>query len=567
MALSNNEILRILKRTITLLELNDENTFKIRNYQNAIKALAQYTKPFINLSQDELAALDGVGKSMAGHVYELCSSGKLSLYNDLCDKIPIGLIELVDLQGVGIKKIRQLWQELNITDRDELNEAIEQNKIKNLKGFGEKTQIAIKNSLLYLNEQLGKLLLPEALALVEVLKAVINEADPGCRISETGALRRRNEVTECLELLVGTTNRPRIIEALDRQSNLEKDKSLSGPFTWRGFLKDEKNRVTVFLCHPQDFTKKLLMHTGSKLHLSASIKENQSLLELIHNKELSEEEDAYRLAEVPFIIPELREGFYEYKLLQEKQEFTCLERNELHGIIHVHSTYSDGKNTLTELKDYCKQSGYKYLGITDHSQTAVYANGLDLHKVNQQHEEIDRINQEDSSFKIFKGIESDILANGELDYSEDVLKKFDFVVASIHSGLQMDVNKATERLLRAIYNPYTTIIGHLTGRILLKRDGYPIDYEKIFQACAKKKVIIEINCNPHRMDLDWRWIGKALEAGVMLSLNPDAHSLAGLDDLNYGIIAARKGAIPRTSILNAMSLEEIQKYFSDRITT
>jgi DNA polymerase (family 10) len=241
-----------------------------------------------------------------------------------------------------------------------------------------------------------------------------------------------------------------------------------------------------------------------------------------------------------------------------------IESADLKGILHNHSTYSDGMNSLEEMAVYCKQLGYEYLGICDHSQTASYAGGLKVEQVLLQQDEIKKLNQQLAPFKIFKGIESDILGNGNLDYEEDILKTFDFIVASVHANLKMDEEKATNRLLKAIENSYTTILGHPTGRLLLGRPGYPIDHKKIIDACAANNVVIELNAHPYRLDIDWRWIPYCLEKGVMISINPDAHQLKGYHDMNYGINVARKGLLTKEQCFNSKSLAEIEVYFNNR---
>jgi DNA polymerase (family 10) len=267
---------------------------------------------------------------------------------------------------------------------------------------------------------------------------------------------------------------------------------------------------------------------------------------------------------LPLIPEELREGLVEFDLVKSGKIEQLVTDKDLKGILHNHSTYSDGKHTLRQMAEHCRDLGYAYLGISDHSRTAFYAGGLEIERVQQQHLEIDLLNQELAPFRIFKGIESDILIDGSLDYPEEVLATFDFVVASIHSSLNMDVKKATQRLLKAIENPYTTILGHPTGRLLLRRGGYPIDHKVIIQACADHGVVIEINANPWRLDLDWRWVQEAMEKGVKLSINPDAHEMEGYADMRYGVIAGRKGGLTKDMTFNAFSLAEMETYLQQR---
>jgi DNA polymerase (family 10) len=284
---------------------------------------------------------------------------------------------------------------------------------------------------------------------------------------------------------------------------------------------------------------------------------------LLENQ-IDSEESVYKEFKTPKLIPELREGSFELQYDLENIPPSLLMLQDLNGPFHNHSNYSDGKNTIRQLTEYCIKQGYEYLGLSDHSKSAFYANGLQEFQIKKQHEEIDQLNQEFAPFKIFKGIESDILNDGSLDYDKDVLASFDFIVASIHSNLNMDIHKATQRLIKAIENPYTTFLGHPTGRLLLRRQGYPIHYKKVIDACAENKVSIEINANPWRLDLDWRWIHYALEKEVILSINPDAHEIAGFDDMKYGVYMGRKGGLTKEKTFNAWSLAQVEKYLEDR---
>ena len=273
----------------------------------------------------------------------------------------------------------------------------------------------------------------------------------------------------------------------------------------------------------------------------------------------SSEEEIYKSYNLQYIEPELREGLNEVGLAQQNQIPKLIELSDLRGVLHNHTTYSDGIDTLKDMAEYSKKLGYEYLGICDHSKTAVYANGLDEKRVQEQHQEINTLNKQLYPFKILKGIESDILHNGSLDYSEDILKTFDFVVASVHSGLKMSEEKATARLIKAIENPYTTILGHPSGRLLLSRAAYPLDYKKIIDACAANGVVMELNAHPYRLDIDWRWIPYCLEKGVKISINPDAHIKEGYHDMYYGVCVARKGMLIKEMCFNALSLEEMME--------
>jgi len=304
--------------------------------------------------------------------------------------------------------------------------------------------------------------------------------------------------------------------------------------------------------------------TGSAAHFQLLSALKPESLFHYNIEKVKHEEDIYDSLDLAFIPPELREGTFEVDMSQSAQLPVLLEMSDLKGSFHNHSTYSDGKNTIREMAQKCIDSGYQYLGMADHSKSAFYASGLQEFQVAQQHEEIDRLNDELAPFKIFKGIESDILNDGSLDYDDSILATFDFIVASIHSNLNMDKTKAMTRLLRAIENPYTTFLGHPTGRLLLSRAGYPVDHKVLIDACAKNKVIIEINANPWRLDLDWRWVHYALDQGVMLSINPDAHEIDGIDDMYFGVCVGRKGGLSKKETFNAMGLKDVEKYLAER---
>jgi DNA polymerase (family 10) len=307
-----------------------------------------------------------------------------------------------------------------------------------------------------------------------------------------------------------------------------------------------------------------MLATGSGNHLEKVVKEDRNLYQYLLDQPSARENEAYKAFDMPYVEPELREGTFELLFSEKNPAPELLEVEDLKGPLHNHSKYSDGKNTIRELAQYCIDRGYEYLGLSDHSKSAFYANGLREFDIIRQHKEIDELNKEFAPFRIFKGIESDILSDGSLDYDEDVLASFDFIVASIHSTLNMDIEKATKRLLKAIENPYTTILGHPTGRLLLKRQGYPVDHKKVIDACARHHVIIEINANPWRLDIDWRWVHYALEQKVLLSINPDAHELEGFEDMKYGVYVGRKGGLTKDMTFNTLSLNSMEQYFADR---
>jgi DNA polymerase (family 10) len=333
-------------------------------------------------------------------------------------------------------------------------------------------------------------------------------------------------------------------------------------YRWFGYFDTVETPIEIHFVNAESFVRQKLILSSNERHLAYG--EPQPFIHFLTKNKLESEHDAYEKFGSSFIVPEMREGRNEFDWIKSNSNEDLVTYESLKGILHNHSTYSDGKNTLREMAEYCKSLGFEYLGMADHSQTATYAQGLPPAKVLQQQEEITALNNELGPFKIFKGIESDILMDGSLDYSDDILSTFDYVVASVHQTLNMDIMKATERLLKAIANPFTTILGHPTGRLLLAREGYPLDFKTIIDACAEHNVVIEINASPYRLDIDWRWIPYCIEKGVLLSINPDAHNTAGYHDMEYGVKVARKGGLTSKYTLNALNFEEIEKVFAKK---
>jgi DNA polymerase (family 10) len=562
--MDNKNIRRAFKLMASLMELHEENPFKIRGYQNAVAALERVDAPMAGMTEKELETYEGVGKGIAAKIVELNQTGSFADLNKLLEITPAGVVEMLNIKGIGPKKIGTIWKELGIETTQQLLEACENDQIAKLKGFGAKTQETLKNALLYSEESKGKLLWAEAETPAENLKELLRKDLKTELVEITGEFRRKLEIIETLQLVIGTENAPKTQEKINEIPALQQDEKISGPFAWRGTVAELGLKVEIKLVPEADFYNELFRLSAADAHLSQTCNGTDCFYGILKKEKFTSEAAIYEKAGLQFIEPELREGENELELARENKLPKLVTDADLKGILHNHSTYSDGANTLEEMAVFCKEQGYEYLGICDHSKSAFYANGLQEGRVMQQHKEIDKLNQQLAPFKIFKGIESDILNDGALDYEESILKTFDFVVASVHSNLKMTQEKATQRLITAIENPYTTMLGHPTGRLLLRREGYPIDHKAVIDACAENGVIIEINANPWRLDLDWRWIRYALEKGVMLSINPDAHSTAGYADMRYGVLMARKGGLTAEMTFNAKSREEVEAYFMQR---
>jgi len=586
--MSNDEIVEILELTTKLLELHDADAFKIRTYSSAAFNLSRLNdQELATLSTAALTQLPGVGKSMAAKIQEIVQTGRLSELEQLMAQTPVGVLEMFKIKGIGAKKIGTIWRQLGIDTIAGLQEACETGQIAKLKGFGESTQQKILASMAFLQSQMGKVRMDKAAILAELIRDELLKYFPNVVI--TGEVARKNETVETIQLLVGTESPVAAIRQINEIGWLLQNEKISSPFTWRGKIVDRSTttdlppqgeeveqkktleiQVEIVFVQPDKFESERFILESTEAHLRQPTAVGTSLLAVAYTSSREESAEAiYQKAGLPYVVPEMREGLGEFEWLTKNKNEDLITWDALRGILHNHSTYSDGKHSLEVMARYCRELGFEYLGIADHSQTASYANGLRVDRVKLQHEEIDRLNQalaSDASkpFKILKGIESDILGDGSLDYTEEVLKTFDYVVASVHSNLTMSLEKATGRLLAAIENPYTTILGHPTGRLLLAREGYPIDHKVIIDACAHHGVVIEINASPWRLDLDWRWIRYCMDKGVMLSINPDAHQKEGYFDMHYGVNVARKGGLTKEMTFNALSLAEIEAYLEKR---
>lgn len=526
--MSNDDIIEALEITAKLMELHNENPFKIKAYSNAAFKLSKLRYDFEGKSKEDIEAIEGIGKGISSKIFELMSTGTTAEFADMTSKTPAGVIEMLGIKGLGPKKVRQLWQELEVESVGELLYACNENRLIALKGFGVKTQLQVKQAIEFKLSSDNKFHYASVEKPVMHLIEVIKQDNPGLQIAVLGQVARKCEVIDSIEILA------------DKPFNTDISLANHGiPLP-----------VNYIFCEPEEFNYRLLELTSVPEHLE---KINFYSLQ---KKNFSSENEVYQALGLQPILPELREGLGEVELAKENKIPRLLEFSDLKGVLHNHTTSSDGVHTLKEMADHCRSLGYSYLGICDHSRSAFYADGLSIEKVIAQQKEIDSLNATYTDFRILKGIESDIINDGSLDYPEEILKTFDLVVASVHSNLKMGEEKATDRLIKAIENPYTTILGHPTGRLLLARKGYPIDYRKVIDACAANGVSIELNAHPYRLDIDWRWIPYCVEKGVMISVNPDAHHKEGFNDMYYGVCAARKGMLDKEHCLNALTLSE-----------
>lgn len=559
--IQNIDIYEILNLMTKMLELHEANSFKVNSYKFTARFVKKTDIDLTELSINELMNIDGIGKSIAYSIKEIVDTGNLKALNEYLNKTPKGVIDMLKINGLGPKKIRILWDKMNIDSLSKLLEACKNNKISILKGFGTKTQDLILRGLNFLLLHKYKCLYSIALFYGNLFLELIKKDFPNILISFTGDLRRKMEIIDKIEFVIANDDNSKIIEWLDENEFLFKKNEKSCANTWSGEFANKNIELIVYLPQKKDFYKTLFKTTGSEKHLKTKVNNDETIEDLISKNIIKTEKEFYESININFIPPELREGINEIELAKNNKIPDLIENSDIKGIIHAHSKYSDGLNSLLEMANECIKRGYKYLGITDHSKTAVYAGGLTIENIVEQHKEIDKLNKILKPFKIFKGIESDILKDGSLDYEDEILLKFDFIIGSIHSGFKMSEEDATNRIINAIRNPYLTFLGHPTGRLLLKRYGYPIDHKAIIDECAKNNVIIEINSNPNRLDIDWRWINYAIEKKVLLSINPDAHSKSGFDDIQYGVAMARKGGGTKEDIFTTFSLKQVEEYF------
>lgn len=555
--MENKPIARRLRLLSQLMELHEVNPFKIKSVANASFKIDKLPFPIAGKTIAELEKIDGIGKSMAAKIYELIETGTMTDLEDLLAATPEGVVEIMGIKGIGPKKVAIIWKELGIENTGELYYACNENRLIEAKGFGLKTQEEICKAIEFRMANNGKFLyaqvIQEANELLEEIKTVFVSA----LVEFAGEYRRCCEIISELVIVLGSRDQQLALDSFTNSGILQNitvnDNHINGELA-NGLL------VDIVCVEKRYFYQELFMQTGNDEHTKAILERINPELDQPANEEL-----IYVKAGLAFIKPELREGDAYVGKAEINNLPELISYHDLKGCLHNHSTWSDGIHTIEEMALYCRDTlKLEYLGMCDHSKSAFYAKGLSIERVLQQQEEIDHLNKKLDGFKIFKGIESDILNDGSLDYPEEILKKFDFIVASVHSNLKMDEEKATARIIKAIENPHTTILGHPTGRLLLSRKGYPMDYKKVIDACAANNVVIEINANPFRLDLDWRWHQYALEKGVWLSINPDAHRKEGFLDMHFGVLAARKGGLTKDKCLNALPLADITKAFEKK---
>ncbi len=582
--MDKNQIANLLDQIATLLELKEGSSpFEVRAYQNAARAINALDGDIEQLAREgKLKGVPGLGPTIIKRVEEAIETGHIAFYDELASTTPPIKLEMLRIQGVGPKKINAIYNQLHVESIADLIKAIEENKVAALPSFGKKTQDNILQGIAFLEQHAGRFLYPvaeEEAARIQTVLAAIPEI---VRMQVGGSLRRRRETIGDIDMVVsvgdaaGDEIKRKIMEVFTSQPSV---KAITG----KGETKSSvvlRSGINMDLRVVDDSQFPYTLHhfTGSKEHhiplrrraLSMGMTINdyglfrgkEPHLELIPCKD---EADIYAALGMDYIEPELREDMGEIEAAINHTLPVLVQDSDLRGVLHAHSTWSDGQNTLREMAEACIARGFSYLGITDHSKTAAYAGGLNEEALHRQHEEIDRLNAEYAGrIRILKGTECDILRDGSLDFADEVLATLDFVVASIHSQFNLPPQEQTQRMLRAISNPYVDIIGHPTGRVLLERDGYTLDLEAVIDAAAAHGVCIEINADPSRLDLDWRYLHRARDKGIKIPIDPDAHTTAGLDKMRFSIGIARKGWLRASDVLNTMTTSELLDFFRSR---
>ena len=552
-ALETPDVAALLLELAGRSALRGGNPYRAKAYRRAAENLATLTLPLAQvILDDRLRDIPGVGDAIADIITKLHKTGSHPSLEAMRKEFPAGLLEWLTVPGLRPDKALKIHKTLGIASLDELEAAAKADRLKSVKGLGTALQTKILQGLEMRRRGEGRRHLHRAADLLGTAEAHLRSARPDLkRITPAGDFRRGCELVGDLALVAEAPQVENGVRCLSSTA-----------------------QISVTLTHPRHYGAALLHATGSQTHLDslAALAKKKGLLldqrglhrgrKIIARKS---ESDIYEALGLPFIEPELREGADEIALALKGRLPPLVADKDIRGILHAHTDRSDGVDTLEAMAETTRRRGYQYFGIADHSKSAHYAGGLSIEEIEEQHTEIDGLNKQyGQEFRVFKGIESDILADGSLDYSDDILARFDFVVASVHGRFKMDREAQTQRILRAVANPYTTILGHMTGRQLLRRPGYDIDIDKVLAACAAHGVAVEINANPWRLDLDWRWHRAALKIGCMMSINPDAHSTNEIDLTHWGVETARKGGVPKDRVLNCLELPNFSAYLNQR---
>src|SRR5881275_986447 len=576
--MTKEEIAGVLERIATLLELKGENPFKTRAYTNAARAIETFGANVSNFQDEEaVAKIPGIGKSIALKIRELAETGSLKYFRELSAEFPPGILELFSLPGLGAKKIKALHDRLGVSSTEQLQKACEQGRVAELPGFGETTQQKICEAIARRASHAGSFQFGQVAAEAEALRSDLAAHEAALQVEVAGSYRRRKEIVRDLDLMVATKN-PEAIMKFFVGHPLVESIIAQGPtkssVRLRSGIQCDLRAVSA-----AEYPFALNYFTGSKEHniemrnralkrgwtlneyrlapvpIAPGARKKQSIIKI---PRVRDEAELYLALDLDFIPPELRENRGEFQPAEKRSLPRLIEAENLRGTFHCHTTASDGHNSLEEMAQAAQALGLEYLGIAEHSRSSIQAHGLDKAKLSAQVAAIRKLNQKFNGFRLFAGIECDILRDGSLDFPDEVLAKLDFVVVSIHSVFNLSEAEMTKRIIRAISNPFVTILAHPTGRLLLQREPYLVDLPAILDAAAETGTWVELNAAPKRLDLDWRWWPRAKEKGVKCVIDPDAHRVERLQDLWFGIGVARKGWLTKDDVMNCLPLDKIE---------
>ena len=572
--MTREEISSLFEEIALLLEMKGENPFKVRAYRSGAETVRSYPDDILQMARDnQLSGIKGLGEALRDKLHELATTGRLEYYEKLRAEFPATLFEMFEVQGLGAKKIMLLHRELGISSVADLKQACLDGRIAGQTGFGEKSQHNILESIEHREKNAGRFLLGTVAMVVDRLLDLLRDHPESLRVAACGSYRRGRETIGDIDLLVATPHSASLTEYFSTLPGV--NKILVHGETKISVLLDEGMQCDLRAVANAQFPFALQYFTGSKEH-------NVAMRQLANDKgwslneyaftairddaeaipAINEEADIYQALGLQCIPPEMRENLGEIEAARDNKLPRLIEIDNLRGTFHNHTTESDGRNTLEEMVEAAQDLGLQYFGIADHSKSSFQANGLDEERLLRQVEKIRAMNGKLEGFRIFAGSEVDILKDGALDFSDDVLSQLDYCVASVHNVMNLDEETMTRRIIRAMENPHVTMLGHMTGRLLLKRDAYAVNHAKIIDAAAETRTIIELNCSPKRLDMDWRWWHRARDKGVLCSINPDAHSTAQLQYLHYGILQARKGWLRKEDVVNTLSLEIITEFLA-----
>ena len=558
--MTNKAVARRLKLAADLIELTGGNPFRARAFASGARAVERLDEPLDRLvADDTLTDVQGIGKGLAADIREIVATGELAITDRLLQSLPPGLPDVLRVRGLGVKKVKALWNEAGVTSLDELEAAAASGRLAELDGFGAKTVQNILASVEELRAYEGKAHLRDAYLEAAALRLALVEA--GLRADLAGAVRRQGNVVDAIDLVATgpadtVTN---VLSGLDLGPVASSSDASSTSVTATAPL---GLPLTVWLAEPASYGRVLFERTGSDAHLAA--------FRDAHGEpaDVADEDEVYAQAGLSPIPAPLREGGDELARAGKGALPDLVTVDDLLGTVHNHSTWSDGAHTLREMADAARERGLGYFGVCDHSRSLQIAHGLSIAQLQEQRNEVDALNAEYADaghdFRVFAGSEVDILADGSMDYPDEVLAALDLVVASVHTGFRMSEDEATARIVAAVSNPYVDVLGHPTGRLLLRREGYPVDHEAVLDACAERGVAVELNANPWRLDVDWTFLRAATDRGVLVSINPDAHAIDGLDDVRWGVASAQKGALTAASSLTSKSADELASWLAAR---